>query len=78
MRHGPAMPAVPASDELSPASSAQTLPGAEPRTVPGEPVLVDVPVEMAWHRFERPLESPAADQAVLVWATCGYLIGLVM
>ncbi len=37
-----------------------------------------MPAELTWHRFERPLDSPAANQAVLVWATCGYLIGLAM
>ena len=33
---------------------------------------------MAWHRFDRPIESQAANQAVLVWATCGNIIGLAM
>jgi acyl-CoA thioesterase II len=33
---------------------------------------------MAWHRFERALSSSAASQAVLVWATCGNIIGLGM
>ena len=78
MRHGPAMPDVPGFADLSPSSGAQAFPGAELRAVPGEQTNGDVPVEMAWHRFERPVESPAANQAVLVWATCGYLIGLAM
>jgi acyl-CoA thioesterase len=78
MRHGPVMPDVPAFDDLSAVPAGQAFPGAELRPVPGEPMLGDVPVEMAWHRYERPLESPAANQAVLVWATCGYLIGLAM
>ncbi|MGY1743224.1 MULTISPECIES: acyl-CoA thioesterase [unclassified Blastococcus] len=77
MRHGPAMPEVPGFAGLSPARG-QAFPGAEVRPVPGEPMLGDVPVEMAWHRFDRPLESPAANQAVLAWATCGQLIGLAM
>lgn len=76
MRHGPAMPDVPSSGDLAPDSAPQVFPGAELRRVPGEPMAGDVPVEAAWHRFERPLESVAANQAVLVWATCGYLIGL--
>jgi acyl-CoA thioesterase II len=76
MRHGPAMPDVPAFDELGPDRSPQAFPGGELRRVPGEPMDGDVPLEAAWHRFERPLESVAANQAVLVWATCGYLIGL--
>jgi acyl-CoA thioesterase II len=33
---------------------------------------------MAWHRYERALTSQAANQAVLVWATCGEIIGLAM
>jgi acyl-CoA thioesterase len=78
MRHGPAMPDVPGFGDLSPTPSGQAFPGAELRPVPGEPMLGDVPVEMAWHRYERALESAAANQAVLVWATCGYLIGLAM
>lgn len=77
MRHGPAMPDVPGFDDLSPAVG-QAFPGAEVRPVPGEPMLGDVPVERAWHRFSRSLGSPAANQAVLSWATCGQLIGLAM
>jgi acyl-CoA thioesterase len=78
MRHGPAFPDVPAWDGLSADPTAQAFPGAEVRPVPDRPAVGDVPVEMVWHRFERPLESQAANQAVLVWATCGYLIGLAM
>jgi acyl-CoA thioesterase len=78
MRHDPEFPKdVPGPDELAPAS-AQAFPGAEVRPVPGEMMVGDVPVEMAWHRFDRPLSSPAANQAVLVWATCGNIIGLGM
>ena len=33
---------------------------------------------MAWHRFDRSLDSQAANQAVLVWSTCGNIIGLGM
>jgi acyl-CoA thioesterase len=78
MRHEPAMPArVPGPDDLPPGKQT-VFPGAEIRTVPGETTRDGVPVEMAWHRFERPLASPAANQAVLVWATCGELIGLAM
>jgi acyl-CoA thioesterase len=77
MRHGPAMPDVPAFDELPPGPG-QAFPGAEMRPVPGEPMQGDVPLELGWHRFGRPLGSAAANQAVLVWATCGALIGLAM
>jgi len=77
IRHEPTMPAqVPSPEELEPAAHAQAFPGAEVRPVPGELTIDGVPVEMAWHRFERKLDSQAANQAVLVWATCGNIIGL--
>ncbi|WP_158548763.1 acyl-CoA thioesterase II [Blastococcus sp. TF02A-26] len=76
MRHGPAMPDVPGWADLSPDPRAQAFPGAEVRPVPGEPMDGDVPLEAAWHRYDRPLVAPAANQAVLAWATCGQLIGL--
>lgn len=78
MRHDPLMPeGVPGPDDLS-AEPGQVFPGAELRPVPGSHTLSGVPVEMAWHRFERSLESQAANQAVLAWATCGNIIGLAM
>jgi acyl-CoA thioesterase len=78
MRHDPEGPkGVPGPDELE-SSRAQAFPGSEVRPVPGTPTIDGVPVEMAWHRFERPLDSPAANQAVLIWATCGNIIGLGM
>jgi len=78
MRHDPDAPAgVPRPDELE-SGPAQAFPGVEMRAVPGERTVGGVPVEMAWHRFERPLALPAANQAVLVWATCGNVIGLAM
>jgi acyl-CoA thioesterase-2 len=78
MRHGPEMPhGVPAPEELEQLAG-QGFPGVEMRPVPGEPSEHGVPVEMAWHRFPAPLELPAANQAVLVWATCGNIIGLAM
>jgi acyl-CoA thioesterase len=76
MRHGPAMPDVPGFDGLTADPAGQAFPGAEIRPVPGEPMDGDVPLEAAWHRFDRSLGSPAANQAVLSWATCGRLIGL--
>lgn len=78
MRHGPQMPGgVPAPSDLT-AGPGQVFPGGEIRPVPGEPEHEGVPVEMAWHRFESPLASVAANQAVLSWATCGNIIGLAM
>jgi acyl-CoA thioesterase II len=78
MRHDPEPPAgVPAPDGLR-SSPGQAFPGAEIRAVPGEPTRGGAPAQLAWHRFDRPLESQAANQAVLVWATCGEIIGLAM
>jgi acyl-CoA thioesterase II len=78
MRHDPAVPeGVPGPDELE-AGEGQGFPGTELRPVPGEFTFDGVPVEMTWHRYERPLKSQAANQAVLVWATCGNVIGLGM
>ena len=54
MRHDPDMPeGVPDPGDLEPASG-QAFPGAELRPVPGEPTIGGVPVEMAWHSFDRP------------------------
>lgn len=78
MRHGPHMPAgVPAPAELE-VGPVQVFPGGEMRPVPGEPEHDGVPVEIAWHRFGSSVESPAANQAILSWATCGNVIGLAM
>ena len=79
MRHDPQFPKdVPGPEELSPVSSGMVYPGAEIRPVPGEVMVGDVPLEMAWHRFPQAVGSPAASQAVLVWATCGNIIALGM
>jgi acyl-CoA thioesterase II len=77
MRHEPPMPPVPAPADVD-AAPGQEFPGAELRLVSGRDEAGGVPVEMAWHRFERPLASQAANQAVLAWATCGNIIGLAM
>jgi acyl-CoA thioesterase II len=78
MRHEPDLPeGVPGFDDLE-SQRAQAFPGTEVRPVPGEQTVNGVPVEMAWLRFERQLKSVAANQAVLVWATCGNIIGLGM
>lgn len=79
IRHDPAVPAgVAGPDGLDAAPGAQAFPGAEIRVVSGDHVRDGVPLQMAWHRFDRPLGSVAANQAVLVWATCGEIIGLAM
>jgi len=78
MRHDPDLPeGVVGFDKLE-STGAQAFPGTEVRPVPGEHTVGGVPVEMAWLRFEQQLSSPAANQAVLIWATCGNIIGLGM
>lgn len=77
MRHDPSMPDVPEADDLE-KGLAQAFPGTEVRPVPGEHEVEGVPAEMAWLRYESTLPSPAANQAVLLWATCGNIIGLNM
>jgi acyl-CoA thioesterase II len=77
MRHEPQMPSVPGAAELE-AAPGLVFPDAELRPVPGRHDEGGVPVDMAWHRFQRPLASQAANQAVLIWATCGNIIGLAM
>lgn len=78
MRHDPKMPdGVPSYDGLE-GGRAQAFPGTEVRPVPGELNANGVPIELAWLRFDHKLSSPAANQAVLVWATCGNIIGLGM
>jgi acyl-CoA thioesterase II len=78
MRHEPDLPKGVVGFEDLERTQAQGFPGTEVRRVPGEHTVNGVPVEMAWLRFEHPLSSPAANQAVLVWATCGNIIGLGM
>lgn len=76
VRHGPAMPDVPGPDEVDDAPG-QVFPGAAWRPIPPGPGAGQ-PVEVAWHRFPLALGPQAAHQAVLVWATCGHIIGLAM
>ena len=76
MRHEPPMPPVPAPPTW--AAPGQAFPAPSSGRCPAVHEVGGVPVEMAWHRFERPLASQAANQAVLAWATCGNIIGLAM
>jgi acyl-CoA thioesterase len=78
MRHDPEPPSGVSAPEDLPPARGQVFPGAELRPVPGEPTIAGVPAQMAWHRFDRPLDSAAANQAVLAWATCGDVIALAM
>ena len=77
MRHGPEMPDVPGPLNLT-SEPGQVFPGAELRPVPGEPSFGDVPVARKWHRYQPGVDSQAANQAILGWATCGTIIGLAM
>ncbi len=77
MRHQPTMPDVAGPDGLSP-GEAFIFPGAEWRPVPGEPEAAGAPVERAWHRYLPRVESQAANQGIMGWATCGSIIGLAM
>lgn len=78
VRHGPALPeSVPAPEDCEPGAFL-AFPGSEVRPVPGEAEDSGVPVEMEWLRHPRAVGGPAANQAVLAWATCGHVIGLAM
>jgi len=77
MRHQPPMPDVPKPADLEPAPF-QAFPGAEVRKVPPGPDEDGVPVLSVWHRGAATGPTVAANQAVLIWATCGELIGLAM
>jgi acyl-CoA thioesterase len=76
IRHGPAMPVVlpPAGDLLSTLS----FEGAVATEAGGADPSDGVPRSRFWHRYSRRLQSLAANQAILAWATNGHLIGLAM
>lgn len=78
MRHGPDMPAGVIPPAQLEAAAGQVFPGTEWRPLPAGSESPAVPLEMAWHRHGRSLSSPAANQAVLAWATCGNVIGSAM
>lgn len=78
MRHGPPAPAAAGRPEDCEGAPGQIFPGADWRPVPGAQERDGIPVAMAWHRYEGPLDGNAAHQAVLAWATCGEVIGLAM
>jgi acyl-CoA thioesterase II len=79
IRHGPAMPDVPAPESLSTARML-TFPGLETRPVeaPDAAAADGSPATYFWMRYDRPLDSLAANQAVLVWSQPGMIIGLAM
>lgn len=85
IRHGPPMPHAGGPDDAKP-DNAIVFPGAEARSVAARSVAASgrepttandsAPVSMFWHRYESKVGSPAANAAVLSWATAGQLIGL--
>jgi acyl-CoA thioesterase len=77
MRHQPPMPDVPGPEGLE-AQPIQAFPGAEVRAVPDVAEADGVPAMAVWHRGGQAVPTVAANQAVLIWATCGELIGLAM
>jgi acyl-CoA thioesterase II len=78
MRHGPAMPDVPGPDETPPGAGLG-FPGTELRSIADPPDAPGgVPTQLFWHRYSGKIDSVAANDAILSWATNGFLIGLAM
>lgn len=78
-----AMPAVAGPDDPAGRDDGRVFPGAVGRIVHGvdtwsadEP-LRD-PVQHVWTRYDRSFPVPVVNQAILSWATDGYLIGTAM
>ena len=80
VRHGPIAPNVPDPETLEPDAESKGFPGSETRTIPSaESTAPDGTPEMDfWLRYPNPLESIAAQQAVLAWSQPGELIGLAL
>lgn len=81
--HAVAMPDVPGPDECEPSPAALVFPGAEVRIVGNvDTWSPDAPVGPAeqhiWTRLPGPSLDETRSQAVLAWATDGYLIGTAM
>ena len=79
MRHQVDMPDVPGPAEADPAEGL-AFPGSELRVVnaPDAAAPGGGPALYFWTRFPDPVESVAANQAIMSWATNGSLIGLAM
>ena len=79
IRHGPAMPDVPGPEQFAP-SRMLTYPGVETRPVDGPNAVGPdgTPAMYFWMRYDQPLDSLAANQAVVVWSQPGMIIGLAM
>jgi acyl-CoA thioesterase len=74
--HESRMPAgLPGPDQLE-SEPALVFPGVEWRRIPDVTEVDGVPVLYAWHRFDQPVSTPAANQGIIAWSTCGHLIGI--
>jgi acyl-CoA thioesterase len=76
------MPDVPGPDEVGPGTGRGVFPGAESRIVGGIDTWSDdeplrPPAQHVWTRFARDCPAPL-NQAILSWATDGWLIGTAM
>jgi acyl-CoA thioesterase len=83
IEHSPPMPDVPGPDDAAVASNYLVYPGAEVRIVDDVDLLhADAPVGPAelflWTRLPGPALDLTTSQAVLAWATDGYLIATAM
>lgn len=77
------MPDVPGPDEPGYREDGRVFPGAEGRICGGINTWSDdeplrPAVQNVWTRFPDRIDSVAANQAILSWATDGYLIGTAM
>ena len=80
MRHGPAMPDVPGPDASTPIERPVLYPGIEAREPElSDPVTADgVPARYLWLRMNTAFDSPAVNQALVVWCQPGFIIELAM
>jgi acyl-CoA thioesterase II len=79
IRHQAEMPPVAGPDQLDP-DEALVFPDTEVRTVQDSTATAPggVPALYFWIRHPESYDSVAANQAILSWATNGFLIGLAM
>jgi acyl-CoA thioesterase II len=77
------MPVVPGPDDPAGRHDYRVIPGAEARIAGGVDTWSDdEPVgpaeQFVWTRYPERIDSPIVNQAILSWATDGYLIGTAM
>jgi len=79
IRNEPTMPDLPGPDKATGAAS-NVFPGCECRGI-DDPKAVGpdgTPAMYYWMRYERSIESVAANQAILAWSQPGMIIGLAL